>query len=245
MRNRPPARRFGRDDIRRAGEYENLIVRLEKLLLPETFWRKKMGMTISKFPLFLCAFAVGSACLSAGAQDNPAQAAAREALAKQLSLVQATNEPSVNSTPAPQPAAPPAAQPTPPPVVPPPTPAATNAPAPVTGNQKTEAEMAALAAALATHTNDVATNAPLKKARKKAKPAPIAVVTNQVAPPVVSISDTNYIGSETGMKPVAAPPLPIAPNKIAQLDALLQKYQADQITPDEYHKQRAAILAQP
>jgi len=52
-------------------------------------------------------------------------------------------------------------------------------------------------------------------------------------------------GTEIGMKPVAAPPLPISASKQDRLAALLQKYQADQITPDEYHSQRAAILAEP
>jgi hypothetical protein len=33
--------------------------------------------------------------------------------------------------------------------------------------------------------------------------------------------------------------------KEQQLDALLAQYKADQISPGEYHKQRAAILAEP
>jgi len=33
--------------------------------------------------------------------------------------------------------------------------------------------------------------------------------------------------------------------KEAQLQALLARYKADLITPEQYHKQRAAILAQP
>ena len=52
-------------------------------------------------------------------------------------------------------------------------------------------------------------------------------------------------GTDLGMKPIAAPPLPINASKQDRLAALLQKYQADQITPDEYHSQRAAILAEP
>ena len=39
--------------------------------------------------------------------------------------------------------------------------------------------------------------------------------------------------------------LPISATKQEQLQALLVKYKADQITPDEYQTQRAAILAQP
>ena len=52
-------------------------------------------------------------------------------------------------------------------------------------------------------------------------------------------------GKEIGLKPVTAPALPIAADKASRLQALLTKYQADQISPEEYHKQRAAILAEP
>jgi len=47
------------------------------------------------------------------------------------------------------------------------------------------------------------------------------------------------------MKPMEAPALPISASKEDQLQALLAKYKADQITPEEYHNQRAALLAQP
>ncbi len=47
------------------------------------------------------------------------------------------------------------------------------------------------------------------------------------------------------MKPIVPPPLPISATKEERLNALLEKYKADQITPDEYHLQRAAILAEP
>lgn len=39
------------------------------------------------------------------------------------------------------------------------------------------------------------------------------------------------------------PPLPITPEKQQQLANLLQKYKADQITPEEYHAERAKILS--
>jgi hypothetical protein len=42
-----------------------------------------------------------------------------------------------------------------------------------------------------------------------------------------------------------APPLPISADKQARLKALADKYIADQITPAEYHEQRARILAEP
>jgi hypothetical protein len=41
------------------------------------------------------------------------------------------------------------------------------------------------------------------------------------------------------------PAAPISAAKEAQLQALLAKYKAEQITPEAYYKQRAEILAQP
>jgi hypothetical protein len=45
--------------------------------------------------------------------------------------------------------------------------------------------------------------------------------------------------------PLASPALPISADKDARLKELLSKYQADQITPEEYHAARAKILAEP
>jgi hypothetical protein len=42
-----------------------------------------------------------------------------------------------------------------------------------------------------------------------------------------------------------APPLPISADKQQKLQALLAKYRMDKVTPDEYQKERAAILAEP
>jgi hypothetical protein len=47
------------------------------------------------------------------------------------------------------------------------------------------------------------------------------------------------------LKPVTAPPLPISGSKEARLTELLRQYRADQITPEQYHKERAKILAEP
>jgi hypothetical protein len=94
------------------------------------------------------------------------------------------------------------------------------------------------------------------------KPAPPAVpptvapvAQTPVMPAVVKVtpgvmSATNqinaiYTGKELGLKPVDSPLLPVSANQQAQLQALLAKYKANQITPEEYHKQRAEILLQP
>jgi hypothetical protein len=54
-----------------------------------------------------------------------------------------------------------------------------------------------------------------------------------------------FPGKELGLKPIETPLLPISAAQEAQLQALLAKYKADQITPEEYHRRRAEILAQP
>jgi hypothetical protein len=48
-----------------------------------------------------------------------------------------------------------------------------------------------------------------------------------------------------GLKQIPAPPLPISASKADRLAILLGKYRADQLSPEEYHSQRAAILAEP
>lgn len=50
--------------------------------------------------------------------------------------------------------------------------------------------------------------------------------------------------SASAFVPLEAPKLPISSSKEAQLAELLRKYRADEVSPEEYHKQRAAILAQ-
>jgi hypothetical protein len=45
--------------------------------------------------------------------------------------------------------------------------------------------------------------------------------------------------------PMLAPASPLPADKASRLAELLRRYKADEITPDEYHQQRAAILAEP
>jgi hypothetical protein len=71
---------------------------------------------------------------------------------------------------------------------------------------------------------------------------------SRVKPGVTSATNQiNVIfpGKELGLKPIESPLLPVSAAQQAQLQALLAKYKANQITPEEYHKQRAEILAQP
>jgi hypothetical protein len=80
-------------------------------------------------------------------------------------------------------------------------------------------------------------------------PAPISSVA--AAPETKSavtkskMQSGNYTGTKLGLKPIESPSLPISAEKQARLEALLVKYRADQITPEQYHAERASILAEP
>jgi len=78
--------------------------------------------------------------------------------------------------------------------------------------------------------------------------SPAMPATIKVKPGVMSATNqinAIYTGKELGLKPIESPLLPVSAAQQAQLQALLAKYKANQITPEEYHKQRAEILAQP
>lgn len=47
------------------------------------------------------------------------------------------------------------------------------------------------------------------------------------------------------LQPIERPPLPISTDKQQRLQELLQKYRADEVTPEQYQKDRAKILAEP
>ena len=49
----------------------------------------------------------------------------------------------------------------------------------------------------------------------------------------------------TAFPPIPVPPPAISADKDARLAELLRKYKADEITPEEYHQQRAKILSEP
>ena len=89
--------------------------------------------------------------------------------------------------------------------------------------------------------------APTAVAAKKTKVAPAKPAAPAAAPVVKPLpqADLNYAGKSLGFKPVEAPPPPISEQKVAKLQALLARYMANQISPDEYQKERATILAEP
>jgi hypothetical protein len=83
------------------------------------------------------------------------------------------------------------------------------------------------------------------KAQAGAQPAKPAApgVAPAVKPP--SPANASYAGKTLGFKPIEAPPPPVSAQKEAELQALLARYLANQVSPEEYQKERTAILAEP
>jgi len=239
------------------------MIKAQKQLIPPAFWRKeKAAMQISKVSLTLSA-CVLVAALNVHAQDNAAQAAARAALASKLFEMDASS-PSPTNAPAAAPAATTQPAPAATPSIsdaPPATTIPSNEPAmaPVGGDanskpdKKAQKEAAKRAAALKAK-EDAAAKA---QADADARAQKIAEkqAEKQHAAEVAAAEKQAKLNTDAAMKPpvpvtvtmpdMAAPPPPISAAKQQQLADLLVKYQADQITPDEYQKQRADIMAQP
>ena len=70
---------------------------------------------------------------------------------------------------------------------------------------------------------------------------PAAATPVAATPP----ASANYPGKELGLPPITAPPLPISAQQETDLQGLLMRYEANQISPEEYQKERARILAKP
>ena len=78
--------------------------------------------------------------------------------------------------------------------------------------------------------------------------APIVVSSNPVKPGVTSptnVINANVPTKELGLKAIEPPLVPVSAAQEAQLLNLLEKYKANQISPEEYHQRRAEILVQP
>jgi hypothetical protein len=61
-------------------------------------------------------------------------------------------------------------------------------------------------------------------------------------PPQAHPIDANWAAKDLGLKPIQGPPAPVTPQQDVALKALLKRYMADQVTPDEYQAERAKIL---
>jgi hypothetical protein len=232
------------------------------VLHPSWICLKTSVMQISKLSVAICATFVGVLPLAVHAADSEAQAKAREALEKAMSqpATQTTPTPSApvqpqQPAPAPAPAAAPAAvQPAAQPV--PAAPAATttstpsvrmlNAPSPMSPDD-TDKVRAALRQKMAEQQNQpvaVAVTPPPTKPVTPTQPKPGTTV-NPPPPHVVYVPSPPPTQPALAPTKVVAPPLPISATKEAQLQELLIRYKADQISPEDYHKERAKILAGP
>ena len=188
----------------------------------------------------MCAF-IACAPLTLRATDTPAQAAARaqvEAKLKELDGAASTNV----AAPAAVVAVPKPASQTEPAMKPIKTPKANPSEA-AAAKAKAKADKAA--ADLKARQDAERAAADLKAQKQAAKAASAKAKADQSAAKAKTEIPVVDAGKDIGLQPIAAPALPIGASKEARLQALLAKYQADQISPEEYHKQRAEILAAP
>jgi hypothetical protein len=195
-------------------------------------------MQFSKFMPLVCAAAFCGSFISVLADDNPAQAAARAALMQKMNELDA-QQASTNAAPPPMgdnPSAAAVAQPDQPVIS-------------VTASGATQEQPAAT-----TLDNDAQARALAALQQKMSEldkqtpsTAPETSLLEPEAPEIepAKPADADYPGKTLGLKPIEAPPLPVSAEKQAQLQALLVKYKADEVTPDQYQTERAKILAEP
>lgn len=229
-------------------------------------------MRISKWHLVVCvtAFCGSLVTVTVRADGNPAQAAALAALEAKMSELNAQSAPT-NAAPASTPAAATTTRPSAPAMsarpsshqglfapVPPP-----SGSAPATAARQNAPSAAA--APQSTHPPVAATPMPSTPAMKTRSgsqqglfapvPPPSSGVSAQaltgqtaIARPVFRKSAPNSsalnAGTEQGFPPIQPPPPPVSPAQVAQLQALLQKYDANAITPEQYQAERAKIMAE-
>jgi hypothetical protein len=83
-----------------------------------------------------------------------------------------------------------------------------------------------------------------KKAEAKARKEAEAKAKAEKAKPAQPTAKTQAEKKKPTVQPLEAPPLPISAEQEQRLQELLQKYKADQITPEQYQAQRAKILGE-
>jgi hypothetical protein len=184
-------------------------------------------MQTPKFSLLICALTVCGG-LALHAQDTPAQAAARQALEQKMKELDA-NPPAASVVSPAEPAAPAAA-----------------ASAPVAPSVDSGVVMKPVNKKAKPADTVRASQKSDSKAAAKAQAEKAATKTSQMtAKPVKTPAPVVVSGKKPDLNPTPAPALPIPLTKQEKLQSLLQKYKADQISPEEYHQQRASILAEP
>ena len=194
--------------------------------------------------LLTVAITLCAGVFSIRAEDTPQQAAARAALMQQMNATDTGSQAPANEPP-PQPAPPTfhEKQATPPP-----------APAPVPEQQMTPPPAPAPAPEPMTTlppTAQVSTNIIVPPVEQESVPLPTNTMTQYpvnpapAAPPVATPPPMAPAPQETpaaAAPSMATPPPPISADQQQQLQQLLSKYMANQITPAQYQVERAAIL---
>ena len=172
--------------------------------------------------------------------DSEAIAKAREALRQKMAELDRApaQQPTPPAPVAPAPVAKPVVQ-TPPPVKRPlavttaPAPAPAPEPVAVVAKPK-KAEKTVKAQSQATSSQPVAAKSQDTASKSQAK------ATAEKAP-----KKTAAVSGANALTPIQAPPSSLSAEKQQRLAELLSKYRAEQITPEEYHQQRARILSEP
>jgi len=194
--------------------------------------------------------------------DTPAQAKAREALARSLFELSSQSTPPAAPPTVSKPVAPAIVNPEPKPAIVAPAPApiavapAETAPAPVTTPVvETPATVAPVTVAPVVEASStvppvaapvtVAPTTPVVVApvAETAPAAPPMVVAPVVIPEPAPVKPAKVAPMPSYTTGYIAPPLPFNAEQQQRLAELLAKYKTDLITPEEYQKQRAAILA--
>jgi hypothetical protein len=181
-------------------------------------------MQTSKISLLICAAAICVSPLFVRAEDAEVQAKLRAALRERMAELSAQKQSNTTPTPAEMPIK--AAQP-----VEPAKPAVVveqpKAPAKPVVEKPAMTEVKPVNAGRAAAEKEAMKQAAEKEKAKEAKAKAKSATKDSVAQPVVS------------------PDLPISADKQMRLNALTEQYKADKLTPQEYHEQRAKILAEP
>jgi len=205
-------------------------------------------MQISKLSSVLCAAAIVILPASLRAADTDTQQKLRDALRQKLNETTPATAPVTG----PAPVAPPAAQPTfRAPVL--------NAPPPV-APEKIEQVREALRQKMRETEVQPATGTPelpvvqgpnpvapekLDAAREALRQEMVEAEAQEQARKEAERRDAALRQQSGGYEPLRGPPVALAASKQLRLQNLLAAYRADQITPEQYHAERAKILAEP
>jgi hypothetical protein len=195
-------------------------------------------MQISKLYLVVCAAAFCANITAVRADDNPAQAAALAAMTQKMNELSAQQ---------PQQAQSPAITVTPSgaTVLETANPSAPMTPAPAQTTMSSASSGNSLFAPVPPSSGGVPPGAALEQGTPSSTaqtPMPTGVQPSGMGSSQPFNAST--AGQQLGLPPIVAPPLPISAAQQQQLQALLAKYDANTITPEQYQTERAKILAE-